>query len=126
MSYAGVAAAAAFASTCAIPVVGPELAPEAATAAAAATLAYGALAAFDLGGVVPKTQVAMVHGGERVLTPSQNSTFENLIKQSSVGGHTFHQEFHMHGVSDPETAARKAAGYAMAGIMSKFRTGGVR
>ena len=82
------------------------------------------MAAFDIGGVVPKTQVALVHGGERVLTPSQNNTFENLIKQGG-GGHSFHQEFHMHDVYDPDAAARKAADMAVASIKSLFRSNGV-
>jgi hypothetical protein len=127
VSYAGVAAAAAFASTCAVPVTGPELAPEAATAAAAAVLEFGAIAAFELGGVVPKTQVAMVHGGERVLTASQNNTFENLIKQGGGSGHTYYMttQFNVSGVGNPEEVANRAASMATARIQSLFRSNGV-
>jgi hypothetical protein len=126
LSYAAVAAAAAYASTCAIPIIGPALAPAASLASMTATLAYLPMAAFDLGGVVPKTQVALVHGGERVLTPSQNSSLERIAAQSAGGAsHTFNQSFHMHGVGDPETVARKAADMAVSSIKTSFRTSGV-
>jgi tape measure domain-containing protein len=71
MSYAAVAAAAAFASTAAIPIVGPILAPAAAAAAYAGTAAYAPLASFDKGGFIPEDMIAQVHKGEFVLTASQ-------------------------------------------------------
>lgn len=45
---------------------------------------------FDLGGRVPGTgpQSAVVHGGERVLTAGQNTTFERLVNSITLGGNT--------------------------------------
>jgi len=82
-SYAAVAAAAALAATSAIPIIGPAMAPGAAAETYAQGMVWAGMAAFDIGGVVPKTQVAMVHGGERVLTPSQNTNFERMVDQST-------------------------------------------
>lgn len=63
------------------PVVGPVLAPILAAGA------FAAVATFEHGGVIPVTQAALVHAGERVLTPSQNSVFERLIeREPSTGG----------------------------------------
>ncbi len=95
-SYAAVAAAAALASTAAIPIVGPALAPAAAATMLATGEAFAAMAAFDIGGVVPKTQVAMVHGGERVLTGRQNSFFEQMVNQSTTNNAGRGGDVHVH------------------------------
>ena len=94
------AAVAAAATLAYYSVFAPEIAPEMATAQYEEGLMFAAAATYDLGGVVPKTQVALVHGGERVLTPRQNNFFERLSSQSitdnrSTGGDThvhLHQE----------------------------------
>jgi hypothetical protein len=97
-SYAAVAAAAALASTAAIPIVGPALAPAAAAAMYSTGMGFAGMATFDEGGVVPKTQVAMVHAGERVLTGRQTNVFEQMVNQqfstnnSRSGGDT-HQTY---------------------------------
>jgi len=72
-SAASVAAAKAGKAVADIPVVGPAL------AVVAAATVYGAMMAFDIGGVVPGRggQMAMVHGGERVLTENQNRALES-------------------------------------------------
>jgi hypothetical protein len=51
-----------------------------------------------------------------VLTESQNTVYERIAAQAGNGGgdDNRHQEFHMHGVSNPETAARRAAALATA------------
>jgi len=58
--------------------------------------AFAAMAAFDIGGVVPKTQVAMVHGGERVLTGRQNSFFEQMVNQSTTNNAGRGGDVHVH------------------------------
>lgn len=70
-SNAAVAYSAAYASTAAIPFVGPELAPEAAMAAYMDVMAMTP-AGFALGGIVPATGLALVHQGERVLPASMS------------------------------------------------------
>ena len=115
------AASGAYSATADIPYVGPILAPIAAATAFAGVMA---LASFDIGGVVPKTQVALVHGGERVLTESQNSMFERAIAQGG-GGHTFNHTFNVSGVGDPETVARRASDMAVASMKASFRSNGV-
>jgi negative regulator of replication initiation len=81
--------------------------------ASASTLAlgmsYAGMSAFALGGVVPRTQVALVHGGERVLTPSQNMAFERLAR----GGFASNITQHIHGVSNPVRAAHLASTMAV-------------
>lgn len=69
---AAVGGAAAFASTAAIPIIGPALAPAAGAAAYAAILGtFGPLAAFEKGGLVPETMMALVHKGEWVTPAAQ-------------------------------------------------------
>lgn len=66
-SDAAVAAAAAFASTAAIPITGPLLAPEAALAAYSAVMAMVPAAAFEGGGIIPKTGFVLAHESEGVV-----------------------------------------------------------
>lgn len=70
------AATGAYSAVSSIPIIGPIIAPIAAAAAFAGVMAIGT---FEEGGVVPKTQVALVHGGERVLDESDNRSFERAI-----------------------------------------------
>lgn len=62
-------------------------------------LEYSKLPNFDRGGVMPGLPgvpgLAVVHGGERVLTPAQ---------QNANGGVSVHQENHFHGKDTPSTA----------------------
>lgn len=68
IGYAGVGAAAAYASTAAIPVVGPILAPGAAATALGAIMGFAPIAAAAGGwGDIPNDQMAMVHRKEMVL-----------------------------------------------------------
>jgi len=68
LSEAGIGAAAAFASTAAIPIVGPALAPGAAAAALASIMSFMPLASAAGGwGEVPGDQMAMVHKKEMIL-----------------------------------------------------------
>jgi len=93
-SNAAVAATAAGAAVAGIPIIGPALVAPTMAATLAQEMTFTAGAAFELGGVVPKTQVALVHGGERVLTPSQNNTFERMVERGG-GGHTFNFPTHI-------------------------------
>ena len=71
-----------------IPFVGIGIGLAAAAIVTAAILA--SLGTFQLGGVVPETGIAQVHGGERVLTERQNVAFETLVQkvetQTETGG----------------------------------------
>jgi hypothetical protein len=66
-SHAAAAAAGAYHAMSAIPVVGPVLGAVAAGATFAAVEAFSALAAFETGGIIPNTGVALVHQGEAVI-----------------------------------------------------------
>jgi hypothetical protein len=79
------AGAAAYASTAAIPIVGPELAPAAAAAAYADTMAFqGGLASFDVGAWnLPSDQIARVHRGEMIIP----RTFADSLRENGgLGG----------------------------------------
>lgn len=86
------ASLAAFASTAAIPIVGPALAPGAAAAAAVATapmvagVAGAALAgmAHDGMGNIPKEGTWLLDGGERVVAPAQNKDLTNFLARQSA------------------------------------------
>ncbi|HGO9479123.1 TPA: phage tail tape measure protein [Pseudomonas aeruginosa] len=83
---------AAFASTAAIPVVGPGLAPGAAAAAAAATapmvagVSSAAFAGIAHGGIdnIPKESTWLLDAGERVLSQNQNRDLTDFL--SRAGG----------------------------------------
>jgi hypothetical protein len=92
----------------------PELAPAMAAAQYGVGLGFAGMAAFQYGGVVPKTQVALVHGGERVLTPGQNSAFERMSRNGGSFSAPITQ--HIHGVSDPMRAARLSSTMAVARV----------
>jgi hypothetical protein len=81
---AAVAFANAYASECAVPVIGPGLAPEVAAAASAAVMASAAslpglaVGAWD----VPQDMVAQIHQGEMVVP----ATFAQGMRSSAAGG----------------------------------------
>lgn len=108
MSYAAVAAAAAFASTAAIPIVGPLLAPAAAAAAYAGTAAYAPLASFDKGGFIPEDMIAMVHKGEYVLTADQVAGRKPLPPAARTNdGGSVSVTIHVNGDRNPRETARQ-------------------
>ena len=86
------AAAAAFASTAAIPIVGPELAPAAAASADAAALAFlGQAVGLATGtNYVPATGYALLHEGERVIPKADNSRLESALSGGGRGGNQLH------------------------------------
>jgi hypothetical protein len=80
----GVAAANAYASTAAIPMVGPELAPAAAATAMAAVDAYAGAASLAVGAWnLPKDMPANLHAGEMVVPSNFASGLRNSM---SLGG----------------------------------------
>lgn len=109
---AGVAAA----SGPAAPITGP-----AAAAAMMASLApFIVASSFEVGGVVPRTQMALVHGGERVLTESQNKSLERgLNGGGGDGGSTFN--YHAAPGESPDSVTRNADALRRAA-----RDGGIR
>ena len=88
-SSAASGAAAAYASTAAIPVVGPALAPAAAMKAFADISAFTALLpSFDVGAYnLPSDTIARVHKGETILPARAAESFRSAIEgRSSMGG----------------------------------------
>lgn len=87
------ASLAAFASTAAIPVVGPAMAPAAALAAATATapmvagVASAALTGMAHNGMdnIPREGTWLLDGGERVLNPNQNRDFTEFLSNERSG-----------------------------------------
>ena len=89
------AAAAAFASIAAIPVVGPALAPLAAAGALAAVIGIGSHLASAEGGWdrVPSDQVALIHKNEMVLPAPLAESVRNMASGGGGGGG---QAIHIH------------------------------
>lgn len=97
-AYAGVMQAGinAFASTAAIPIVGPAAAPAAMTAAVAATAPMAAAAsAYSLMGMahrghenIPQEGTWLLDGGERVLSPEQNRDLTKFLSKDGQGSST--------------------------------------
>lgn len=85
---------AAFASTAAIPIVGPAAAPAAAAAAAAATapmvagVASTALMGMAHDGIdnIPREGTWLLDGGERVLNPNQNRDLTHYLRSANEAG----------------------------------------
>jgi hypothetical protein len=110
-------------------------------AAALGAVAYGvgasfaALAAFDNGGIMGKTGLALVHQDEGVLTGPTTKMLVNVNKMMSSGsnqksaagdgGHSFHFENHFHNATDPEAVATLSAAKAVKEVKRYFRTAGV-
>ncbi len=98
---AAVAAANTFASTAAIPIVGPELAPGAAAAAYAQVMGYQAglgLASLDVGAwEVPRDMPAFLHQGEMVVP----TNFAQGVRENGgfpSGNVMIAPEFHIHAI----------------------------
>jgi hypothetical protein len=98
-SAAAKAARDTYASTTAIPIVGPFLAPE------AAAVAFAAVMAFEHGGIVPRTDIAQVHKGEMVLPANISQSVQRAADQGTMGGggHTFNYSPTIHGSSEAAT-----------------------
>ena len=77
----------------------------AAAEAAGVFALVAALGTFEYGGVQPRTQLSLVHGGERVLTERQNQTYEK-IAQGGGGGDV---HYHAAAGESPDATARNAA-----------------
>jgi len=99
---AATAAGAAFASTCAIPIVGPEMAPAVAAESYAQALAAGVSSAAGGWDRVPADQIAQIHKNEMILPASlaegvrKNLGDGNVKGNGNGGGDHFH--FHNHAV----------------------------
>ena len=90
-SAAAVAGANAFAATAAIPIVGPELAPEAAAAASSAVMDFSTMAGMATGNWnIPSDGITKVHKGETVLNATDAENFRQA-KLGSGGG-----DVHLH------------------------------
>ncbi len=101
---AAVAAAKTYSALAGIPIVGPVLAP---IGAAAAYVGVLALAAFETGGIVPKTGVVLAHEKEGILPRNLTEFLVNAADRStgaSASGSThqtsFNQTNHYQGISD--------------------------
>jgi hypothetical protein len=95
LSKAGVAAASTYATVSGIPIIGPFLAPE------AAAVAFAAVLAFEKGGLVPSTQMAMLHKNEMVLPAHISQSVQKMADSGNAGGggHTFNYSPSVHGSS---------------------------
>lgn len=90
-SAAGVAGANTFASTSAIPIVGPELAPAAAAAAVGETMGFSSLAVAEKGMVLDSDRLVSAHKEEMILPADISGGLQNLIKGGGANG-----ESHLH------------------------------
>jgi hypothetical protein len=87
ITASGIAGANAYASTAAIPYIGPELAPAAAALAMGDTMAFASLIAFDVGtNYVPNDMVAQVHQGERIIPAADNAALMRMMHGGGNGG----------------------------------------
>lgn len=90
-SEAAQAAAGAYNAMSDIPIVGPALGAIAAAATWAGVMAFESLAAFERGGLVPDTGIAMLHGGEMVLPANISQPLQQAIQSGDgFGGNQFH------------------------------------
>jgi hypothetical protein len=137
VSDAGLAAAGAFAYYSAI---NPPAALPLAMAQYAEGLSIAGLSAFDYGGIMPKTGVALVHQDEGVLTGPTTKMLVNVNKMmnspqgqrlnsaASAGAGTMPHmpmTIHVNGAGDPDAVAAKVGDVVMARVKRHFRTAGV-
>lgn len=93
-THAAEAGSAAYASTAAIPIIGPELAPAAAAAAYAGAMSFSsgiALPSAAGGWEVPKDTLAMVHENEMILPAPLSDKIRNMTEPGGGSG-----EVHLH------------------------------
>jgi hypothetical protein len=122
-SNAAVGASAAMASTSAIPIVGPGLAPAAGAAMFAGILGtYGPLASAAGGWErVPNDTLSMLHKNEQVLPAEYAQGLRNLVAGggNTGGGGDIHA--HFNGVTDAKTFFEKYQGHMMASIQDAVK-----
>jgi hypothetical protein len=119
-SNAAVGAAAAMAATAAIPIVGPELAPEAGAVMYAGILGtYGPLASAAGGwDRVPSDTLAQLHKNEMVLPASIAANIRNM---STGGGGDTHYHTTFNGAFDPKTFFQQHQGHIMSTIRDAMK-----
>ncbi len=128
MGDAAVGGAAAAASTAAIPIVGPALAP-AAGAAMYALIAgtYAPLATFSEGGMVPEDMLALVHKGEYVLPAEKTAAAVASGGSSGSGDINLHFDFtgasFSNGLNDNQVKAVFDRGFRMSKLAGAFPPG---
>ncbi len=124
---AAVAGAAAFASTAAIPIVGPALAPEAAAVAYGLTMAFqGLVPPLATGGMIPEDMLAMVHKGEYVVPATQVAS--NMAMGGGGNGEThIHFDFtgarFSNGLNDNQVKNIFDRGFRMSKLAGAFPPG---
>lgn len=121
---AAVAAAGAWASTAAIPIVGPELAPEVAASTYASVLAaYGPLASFDVGGIIPNTGIALVHKGEEVITAPVTNMVKNMASNPRTNNLNVNTTIHNSGLTPStfKSMASQQSGHIANTVFSGLR-----
>jgi hypothetical protein len=118
-SAASVGAASAGAAVAGIPIVGPALVAPTAAATFAQLMAFAPIASFDLGGVNPRTQMALIHGGERVLTQDQTKSLERGLAGSGGGGDTYH--YHAGPNESPDSVAQNTEAFRRAVRDGRFQ-----
>jgi hypothetical protein len=96
LSDAKLAAANTYASVSAVPIIGPVLAP------AAAAAAFAAVLAFEKGGIVPETGLAMLHSKEMVLPAHISQSVQQMADGGGSGGNL---QVHFHGKQAKEDHA---------------------
>jgi hypothetical protein len=135
-SSAALAAVNAFASICAIPIVGPELAPAAAATAYGQGMGWAALASAAGGwDQVPSDQVAQIHKNEMVMSAPLATGIRNMVangqagaagKGAQGGGNTLHvsaMDAKSFGKWLNKSANKRALGGTLGGM---FRNGATR
>jgi len=117
-SNAAVGASAAMASTSAIPIVGPGLAPAAGAAMFAGILGtYGPLASAAGGWErVPNDTLSMLHKNEQVLPASYAQGLRDLVSGGTSGGGITHMEPHFHVVIDAKSFFQQNQGHLVSTI----------
>ncbi|MEO6964994.1 MAG: hypothetical protein ABI076_03755, partial [Acidobacteriaceae bacterium] len=97
--HAKVDAAKAYGAYSGIPVIGPALGAGAAAATFAAIMAMGA---FERGGIVPNTGIALVHGGEGVLPRNLTTMLTSVANSNSSmsSSSAVHSTANFNGITD--------------------------
>jgi hypothetical protein len=102
----------------------PPMASAMAAAAYAEGLAFAGMAAFDTGGIMPRTGVALVHQGEGVLTAPVTQMLLQM-SEAGHGGNTFAPTLNVHGTADPEKTAKMAHDMMMRSFKRMVRDQGM-
>lgn len=119
LSDAKGAASGAYNALAGIPIIGPIIAP------IAAATAFAAVMAFDEGGMVPMTQMALVHSGEAVLTPQQTENFREMTENGPGGDTHNYGDTHIHAMDSKsfESFLKRNPGALSAGITHAAKNG---